>query len=133
MGLLSQTSPIPRSPDGDNNSRPREITLKARNNFKSLSTKILRRNPLTNERRREGEKNYESLKPKTRYYFSFSKITVLSYFSKFYSQQTFWPKFEFWRKAKILRPRKILPQVSWRQCAHFEVSSGCAHFKGTIG
>ena len=79
------------------------------------------------------KKNYESLKPKTRYYFSLSKITVLSYFSMFYSQQTFWPKFEFWHKAKILRPRKILPQVSWRQCAHFEVSSGCAHFKGTIG
>ena len=79
------------------------------------------------------KKNYESLKPKTRYYFSLSKITVLSYFSKFYSQQTFWPKFEFWHKAKILRPRKILPQVSWRQCAHFEVSSRCAHFEGTIG
>ena len=27
------------------------------------------------------KKNYESLKPKTRYYFSLSKITVLSYFS----------------------------------------------------
>ena len=51
-----------------NNSRPKETTLKARNNFKSLSTKILRRklyssNKWEEKRRRKKTMKAWNLKP----------------------------------------------------------------------